>query len=102
MSRLVLVRPGSGSPDLLSLEAWQALSRPHVFAAPGDPLAERMREAGMAVAVVDAASAEALRSAVAPAAPGGKPALRLLAHVHEAASPGAAALADVLASLADE
>ncbi|MCA1833663.1 MAG: YabN family protein [Actinomycetota bacterium] len=99
MSRVVLVRQGSGSPDLLPLEAWQALtSTSLVAAAPGDALSERLREAERTVVVLPAASRERLRGD-APGATG-VPSLRLLAHVHEQTLPGAAGLADELARLA--
>ncbi len=103
MPRLVLVRQSSGSPDLLPIEAWHALSQGPVFAAPGEPLAERLRELDVRVNDVERASANALRSGGAPqGVREGKPALRLLAHVHEATLPGAATLADELARIATE
>jgi XTP/dITP diphosphohydrolase len=100
MARLVLVRQGSGSPDVLPLEAWHALYAAPVFAAPGDELAARLRDLG--VAVTDVAAAEHAALKAEPVAPSGKAELRFLAHVHERTSPGAAALAGELARLANE
>src|SRR5687768_13988037 len=101
MSRLVLVRQGSGSPDVLPLEAWHAIYGAAVYAAPDDALASRLGEVGVLVTPVPEASPEALRSGSTDV-PAGKTELRLLAHVHERTSPGAAALAAELARLAAE
>lgn len=103
MARVILVRQLSGSPDLLTLEAWQALSRGPVFAAPTEPLADRLREVDVSVTTLESAAQDALRSHAQTArTPSVKPALRLLAHMHETTLPGAAALADELARLAVE
>jgi len=99
VARIRLIRQGSGSPDVLPLEAWDALYRVPVYAAPGEALAARLRENGIAVTDVAAADPEALRAVAAPSKPG-RAELRLLAHVHERTSPGAGALAGELASLA--
>ena len=99
VARIRLIRQGSGSPDVLPIEAWDALYRTPVYAAPGEPLAGRLREVGMAVTDVASAHPDALRS-VAAQSPSGRAELRLLAHVHGRTSPGAAALGDELASLA--
>ena len=103
MARLSLIRPGSGAPDLLSLEAWQALTSAPVFAAPQDPLAERLREAGYEVTDV----VEAEPSRLVSETPGRDGAAmlgrNLLAqHQHGEVSEGARALAERLASLALE
>ena len=103
MSRLVLVRPGSGSPDLLSLEAWQALTRAPVFAAPGDPLAERLGEAGYEVTDLVEAEPSRLVSETPGRDGAGMLGRNLLAqHQHGEVSEGARALADRLAALAHE
>lgn len=45
-----LIIPGPAAPELLPVEAWTALSQaPEVLAAPGDALAQRLRDAGVAV-----------------------------------------------------
>jgi tetrapyrrole methylase family protein/MazG family protein len=101
MARLVLVSPGAGAPEWLSLEAWRALEGPNVYLAPGDPLAERLVEAGLAAVPLPEAAPEALRAGAGGA--GARPAeLRLLTHGHEATPPGVAALAERLAALAAE
>src|SRR5438067_9160902 len=103
MARLVLVRPGSGSPDLLSLEAWQALTSALVFAASGDPLAERLREAGYQVATLEEAEPSRLRSETPGRDDAGMLGRNLLAtHQHGEVSEGARALAARLADLAQE
>ena len=103
MSRLVLVRPGSGSPDLLPLEAWQALTRAPVFAAPGAPLGERLREAGYEVTMLPEAEPSPLRSETPGRDAAGMLGRNLLAtHQHGEVSEGARALAERLASLAIE
>src|SRR5919109_4885207 len=55
VARVVLVRPGAGAPDVLALEAWRALTTARAFAAPGDPLAERLLESGYDVTHLTAA-----------------------------------------------
>ncbi|HJT36976.1 MAG TPA: nucleoside triphosphate pyrophosphohydrolase [Actinomycetota bacterium] len=103
MARLVLVRPGSGSPDVLSLEAWQALTRAPVFAAPGDPLAERLREAGYDAEILEEAEPSRLRSETPGRDVAGVLGRNLLAtHQHGEVSAGARALASRLADLAQE
>src|SRR5438067_9246867 len=103
MSRLILVRPGSGAPDLLPLEAWDALTRAPVFAAPGDPLAERLRETGREVNVLPEADHSRLASETPGRAPDGMLGRNLLVpHKHGEVSAGARALADRLAGLAIE
>jgi uncharacterized protein YabN with tetrapyrrole methylase and pyrophosphatase domain len=102
MVRIVLVQPTSGAPDLLTLEAWQALSRGPVLIAPGEPLGERLREAGVVVEELSEAAPELLRTPAAPdrAVAGGS--LRLLAHVHghTEVPQGARAAADRIAERA--
>ena len=103
MGRLVLVQPGPGAPDLLPLEAWQALSQPNLYLAPGDPLGMRLTDAGMAFALLEEAAPENLIAATA--APSGRgPELKLLvaAHRHGEVSDGARALAKRLGELATE
>lgn len=106
VGKLLLVNPGSGSPEWLSLEAWRALDGPNVLLAPGDPLAGRLADAGMAFEVLAEASPSALASPAAPPAAGpagGTPELRLIQpHAHGSTSPGTAALADRLAQIAIE
>lgn len=102
VGRLLLVQQGPGAPDLLPLEVWQALSRPHVYLAPGDPVGMRMADAEMPFAILDEAASENLARA-APAVEKGKgPELKLLisAHRHGETSPGARTVADRLAGLA--
>ncbi len=84
------------------MEAWQALSRGLVFAAPGDPLADRLREAEIAVTSLAEADPERLAGETAVPGAGIRASLRLLAHVHEASLPGAGALAERLAGAAAE
>jgi MazG family protein len=88
VGRILIVQPGAGAPDLLALEAWQAISSARVFASPGDELAARLREAGFDVADVDEPQA--------PAA-GEMRGKNLLAHTHGDVSPAAAAVAARLA-----
>jgi len=103
VSRLVLVRPGSGAPDLLPLEAWEALTRAPVFAAPGDALAERLRQIGRDVTTLAEAASAHLASETPGRAPDGMLGRNLLApHQHGEVSAGARALADRLAELATE
>ena len=103
VARLVLVRPGSGAPDLLPLEAWQALTSAPVFAAPGDPLAERLREAGYEVATLTEAEPSRLRSETPGRDAAGMLGRNLLAsHAHGEVGEGARALAGRLAELAGE
>ncbi|MFY9586493.1 MAG: nucleoside triphosphate pyrophosphohydrolase [Actinomycetota bacterium] len=103
MGKLLLVQPGPGAPDLLPLEVWRAVDRPHVFLAPADEFGMRLADAEMPFRVLDEAAPEALRGV--PPKPSGKgPELRLLvsAHKHGETSPGAKAVADRLAVLAEE
>ena len=99
----MLVRLGSGSPDLLPLEAWEALTGAPVFAAPGDALAERLRDNGHEVTVLPEADHSRLSSETPDRAPDGMLGRNLLAaHQHGEVSAGARALADRLAELANE
>jgi tetrapyrrole methylase family protein/MazG family protein len=91
---VVLVRPGAGAPDVLALEAWRALTTARAFAAPGDPLAERLLESGYDVTDLTAAGTAETGNGLL-----GK---NLLAHAHGTTSPAARALADRLATLALE
>src|SRR5258707_14620594 len=94
MSRLILVRSGSGAPDVLSLEAWDALTRAPVFASPGDLLAERLRETGREVTVLPEADHSRLVSETPGRAPDGLLGRNLLAeHQHREGSAGARARA---------
>jgi tetrapyrrole methylase family protein/MazG family protein len=103
VSRLVLVRPGSGSPDLLSIEGWQALTRAPAFAAPGDVLAERLREAGYDVTELIEAEPARLVSETPGRDGEGMLGRNLLAqHQHGEISEGARALASRLVELAQE
>jgi tetrapyrrole methylase family protein/MazG family protein len=100
----VLVQTGPGAPDLLPLEVWQALSRPRVFLAPGDPLGMRLADGDMPFEVLEDAAPENLRPAE-PEHPTGKgPELKLLigAHRHGGTSAGARAVAERLGALAAE
>ncbi|MGH2725752.1 MAG: nucleoside triphosphate pyrophosphohydrolase, partial [Actinomycetota bacterium] len=104
MGRLLLVQTGPGAPDLLPLEVWQALSRPHVYLSPGDPLGMRLADAGMPFEVLEEAAPENLRPVEAPAETGKRPELKLLVseHRHGETSPGARALVERLAAIAAE
>jgi XTP/dITP diphosphohydrolase len=106
VGKLLLVYPGSGSPEWLSLEAWRALDGPNVLLAPADPLADRLAEAGMSFETLPEAAPDRLaENAPAPPEPRASalPELRLIQpHAHGSTSPGMAALADRLASLAIE
>lgn len=103
MARLVLVRPGPGAPDLLPLEAWEALTRAPVFAAPGDLLAERLREAGYDTSTLEEAEPSRLRSETPGRDAAGMLGRNLLStHQHGEVSEGARALAERLVALADE
>lgn len=98
-----MVQPGAGAPDMLTLEAWQALTTTAVFAAPGDELGARLREAGYAV--TDLAEADPMRlAAVDPDRPssGLRGRNLLSAHAHGSSTQGALALADRLAALSLE
>jgi MazG family protein len=99
--RLLLVQPGPGAPDLLPLEVWQALARPHVYLAPGDELGMRLADAQMPFEVLDEAAPEKFK---AEPSPGKGPELKLLiaAHKHGETSPGAKAVAERLRDLARE
>ena len=106
MSRLVLVQPGPGAPDLLPLEVWQAISRPHVYLSPGDELGLRLADAGVPFGVLDEAATENFRATGPQASerPAKGPELKLLtaAHRHGQVSPGARKTAERLAALAAE
>ena len=101
MGRLVLVQPGPGAPDLLPLEAWQALAQPHLFLAPGDELGLRLADAEMPFNILEEAAPERLKSEPRP---GRGPELKMLvsAHKHGETSAGAKAVADRLSDLARE
>lgn len=102
MSRVVIVRPGAGAPGLLTPEAWAAISRSIPLLAPGDPLAERLREIGIEPDEIPEADPILLRPEARepqPAAPGTR--LPLVAgHGHGETPPGARALAARLAEMA--
>lgn len=49
MGQISLVIPGSGAPDLLSIDAWVALSRAPIFASADDPLALALVERGFTI-----------------------------------------------------
>ncbi|MGZ4104410.1 MAG: nucleoside triphosphate pyrophosphohydrolase [Actinomycetota bacterium] len=102
MGRLVLVRPGSGAPEVLPLEAWQALTRAPVFVAPHDALAERLREAGYEVTALSEADPARLASEAPVHADGLRGKNLLAPHAHGEIPPGARALAERLADLAAE
>lgn len=101
MARVLLVYPGPGSPDLLSLEAWQALSAAPVFCAPGDALGARLRENGVEATELDEADPARLVSETGDAASGMR-GRNLLAHTHAEVPGGARALAQRIARLAEE
>jgi MazG family protein len=104
VGRLLLVQPGPGAPDLLPLEAWQALARPHVYVAPDDPIGMRLADVEMPFTVLDEAASENLQHEGPQAGTGKGPELKLLisAHKHGEASPGARKVAERLADLAAE
>ncbi|MGH2793832.1 MAG: nucleoside triphosphate pyrophosphohydrolase [Actinomycetota bacterium] len=104
MAKLLLVQTGPGAPDLLPLEVWQALSKPHVFLAPDDRLGMRLADAEMPFTILDEAASENLRHEPATQPSGKGPELKLLisAHEHGEASPGARKVAERLADLAAE
>ncbi|MEX2555039.1 MAG: nucleoside triphosphate pyrophosphohydrolase [Actinomycetota bacterium] len=104
MGKLLLVQPGPGAPDLLPLEAWQALARPHVYVAPADPLGMRLADVEMLFTVLDEAASENLAPEAPPVEKGKGPELKLLisAHKHGETSPGARKVAERLAELAAE
>jgi len=83
---------------------WQALSKPHVFLSPDDPLGMRLTDTEMPFEVLEEAAPENLRHTEPPAEPGKRPELKLLvsAHRHGETSPGARAVAERLAELAAE
>jgi MazG family protein len=101
VGKLLLVQPGPGAPDLLPLEVWQALSRPHVFLTLGDELGMRLADAEMAFALLDEAAPENFK---AEPSPGKGPELKLLiaAHKHGETTPGAKAVAERLRDIALE
>lgn len=93
MARLLLVLPGSGAPEMCSLEVWQAVSGRPVLCEPGDPFGSRLAEDGFPVAEIDRdAAPEAL-----PAGDKPTPRLNLLGHQHGAADPRLGVLAQRLA-----
>ncbi|HEX9775153.1 MAG TPA: nucleoside triphosphate pyrophosphohydrolase [Actinomycetota bacterium] len=109
MARVLLVRPGAGAPDMVPLEVWHALTRVPAFAAPGEPLAGRLRDEGYDVGELPEASAPAAASPREPAAsaetasPGGLRGRNLLApHAHGETPPWASTLATRLSVLAAE
>jgi tetrapyrrole methylase family protein/MazG family protein len=102
MGRLVVVRPASGSPDLLPLEAWQALTRGAVYAAPVDELAARLREAGYQATELPEADPNLISDATTDPADGLRGKNLLAPHTHGEVSEGARALAARLADLAQE
>ena len=101
MGRLLLVQTGPGAPDLLPLEVWQALARPHVYLAPGDELGMRLADAEMPFELLEEAAPENLKPEPNP---GKGPELKLLiaAHKHGETTPGAKAVAERLRDLARE
>ena len=101
MGRLLLVQTGPGAPDLLPLEVWQALARPHVYLAPGDELGMRLADAEMPFELLEEAAPEKLKSEPNP---GKGPELKLLiaSHKHGETTPGAKAMAERLRDLARE
>jgi tetrapyrrole methylase family protein/MazG family protein len=104
VGKLLLVQPGPGAPDLLPLEAWQALARPHVYVAPDDPIGMRLADGEMPFTVLEEAASENLQHEQPQAGTGKGPELKLLisAHKHGEASPGARKVAERLADLAAE
>jgi len=103
MGRLLLVQPGPGAPDLLPLEVWQALARPHVYLAPGDELGLRLADVAIPFEALEEAAPERFTSD-APQQGGKGPELKLLigAHRHGDTSAGARALVERLNDLAAE
>jgi len=90
------VKPGDGSPDLLPIEAWHALTSAPCFSAPGDALAERLREEGYVVT-------ELLEADPTAEPEQGLKGKNLLApHGHGEIPEAARALAQALALLANE
>ncbi|MGH2784907.1 MAG: hypothetical protein ACRDJ1_06580, partial [Actinomycetota bacterium] len=102
MGRLFLVQTGPGAPDLLPLEVWQALSKPHVFLAPDDALGMRLADAEMPFAILDEAASENFRHEPTPSGKGPELKLLISAHKHGESSPGARKVAERLAELAAE
>jgi XTP/dITP diphosphohydrolase len=80
-----LIVPGPAAPELLPIEAWTALtSAARIIAAPGDPLAARLRDHGFEVTEVgDGPPAEPTRFQL----------LEQVGHSHGDSSPAAEALA---------
>jgi tetrapyrrole methylase family protein/MazG family protein len=101
VGRLLLVQTGPGAPDLLPLEVWQALARPHVYLAAGDELGMRLTDAEMPFELLEEAAPEGFK---AEPNPGKGPELKLLiaAHKHGETTPGAKAVAERLRDLARE
>ncbi|MGH2786124.1 MAG: nucleoside triphosphate pyrophosphohydrolase [Actinomycetota bacterium] len=102
MTKLLLVQTGPGAPDLLPLEVWLALSKPHVFLAPDEPLGMRLADAEMPFTILDEAASENLRHEPTPSGKGPELKLLISAHKHGEASPGARKFAERLAELAAE
>ena len=96
------MQPGPGAPDLLPLEVWQALARPHLYLAPGEELGMRLADAEMSFEVLEEAAPENLTHAPPPSGKGPELKLLISVHRHGEASPGSAAVADRLSALADE
>jgi MazG family protein len=94
----LIVVPGSGAPDFMPLEAWRALTTARAFAAPGDPLAERLRENGYDVTELP----EGRLEREAPPQEGLKGRNLLAPHQHGDLPQAATDLADRLAQLAIE
>lgn len=99
MGKLLLVRPGSGAPDHLPLEAWRALTAVRAFAAPGDALAARLRDNGYEVADLPEADLPTPERADAGDLKGKN---LLVPHAHGEVPDEARALAERLAALANE
>jgi MazG family protein len=101
VGRLLLVQTGPGAPDLLPLEVWQALAKPHVYLAPGDELGMRLADAEMPFELLEEAAPENFK---AEPKPGKGPELKLLiaAHKHGESTPGAKAVAERLRDLSGE
>jgi tetrapyrrole methylase family protein/MazG family protein len=102
MARLRIVRPGSGSPDLLSIETWKALTCARVFAAPGDELAARLREAGYEATELPEADPTLADDSTSDVADGLRGKNLLAPHTHGEISEPARALAGLLAEKAIE
>lgn len=95
MARILLVQPGSGAPEMCSLEVWQAVTGRPVLCEAGDPFGARLAAEGLPVAEIPQPAPE-------PASTHRMPRLALITHAHEAADPRLAALADRLAAAATD